>query len=309
MNLQVQEFSYVSHDGKTSIAARKYLPEGDARAILQICHGMCEYFGRYDSFARFMAGHGFIVCGNDHLGHGGSAPSPEHYGFFAETDGHLHLVEDVHTLTRRMQAEHPGLPVILLGHSMGSAIARLTAARYAASYAGAVFSGTPVQKLPRLSRILIAQQVKKHGPRGHSQLLVNLSMGSFNKRFSAEGSKNAWLSRDKAVVTAYDEDPRCTFTFSTSAYRDLLHMVSRAASPAWPKALPREFPVLVASGAMDPCGNFGKGVKKVFSYMQDCGMTHISLKLYPGARHEILNETNRDEVYADMLAWCENLLA
>jgi len=302
------EFFYPGSDRRTQIAATIFEPEQPPRAVLQICHGMCEYVGRYAHFAGFMAENGYAVAGNDHLGHGKSVVSEEDLGYFDEREGHRHLIADAYSLTLNLKDRYPGLPVFLLGHSMGSAVARGYCSEYAAELAGAIFSGTPVQKLPRASGLAIGWQIRKYGARGISQLLVDMSLGSFNRRIKDPATPNDWLSRDPAIVETYNADPLCTFRFTASAYRDLLHLVSVAMSPKWPQTLPADFPVLMISGEMDPCGDYGRGVKTVFSHMQKRGMTDIALRLYPGARHEVLNEINKDEVYQDVLTWCDRVL-
>lgn len=298
--------SFLSSDGVHNVHVDIWRPEGDPWLLLQLSHGMCEYAGRYDGFARWMAGHGILVCANDHLGHGHTAEPTGDFGFFAEKNGRELVLADLKKVNDSLRAAHPTLPLVLLGHSMGSFFARWFAECHSGALEGLVLSGTggpsatisAGKRLAGLLRFVC-------GPRSTPALLGNLSFGRYNKRIDDPSSPNAWLTRDGAVVAAYDADPFCTFPFTASAYCDLLWTHRHVNRPAWANSLPKDLPILLFSGEEDPVGDYGKGVKKAADLLLAAGMNDVTCRLYPGGRHEMLNEINREEVYADLLGWLE----
>lgn len=305
-----QTHHFISADQKTCIAAYLYTDSDIApRATVQLVHGMAEYIGRYDDFARFLVQNGFVVLGHDHLGHGASAASPQDLGFFAEKDAPHLLVEDVRQAGELLQERFPGLPRILFGHSMGSIVARNYLPAYGASLAGCILCGTvgPL-KLRRLSCALARREVKRLGSRTVSRFLIKMAFGSYNKRIADAASKNAWLNRDEQAVAAYDADPLCGFPFTSSAMAAVVEMTAAISAPGWAPSLPKDTPLLFIAGEEDPCGGYGRGVREIHRRVQAAGVRRADLKLYAGARHEILNERNREEVYRDVLTWCNSVL-
>ena len=301
--------SFLSADGKTSVAAYFwYAPDVAPRAILQLSHGMCEYIERYDAWARRFAEAGYVFCGNDHLGHGNTARGAKDLGYMAKRGGADLLVEDVHQMTLLAKEKFPDLPVVLYGHSMGSFVARRYLTRYGEELAAALVSGTAGPGQPTgLGKKMAHAVGAVRGDHYRSRFLTAMAFGSYNKKFGKEKSLFSWLTRDEAVRGKYGEDPFCTFVFTTAGYDTLFSLLGTVSDKKWAQSVPKELPVLLFSGDMDPVGNYGKGVKKVYERLIAAGC-NARLKLYEGGRHEMHNEINRDEVFADLIAYLEEIL-
>ena len=301
--------SFLSADGKTNVAAYFwYASDTKPRAILQLSHGMCEYVERYDEWARRFAEAGFVFCGNDHLGHGNTAKGAKDLGYMAKRGGADLLVEDVHGMTLLAKEKFPDLPVVLYGHSMGSFVARLYLSRYGEELAGVLVSGTAGPGQPTgLGKGLAHAVGGVRGERYRSRFLTSMAFGSYNKKFGQEKSLLSWLTRDESVREKYAADPFCTFVFTTAGYDTLFSLLGAVSDKKWAQSVPKELPVLLFSGDMDPVGNYGKGVKKVYERLVAAGCD-ARLKLYEGGRHEMHNEINRDEVFADLIAYLEEIL-
>ncbi len=309
MNYELQEISYPSSDGIHTIHAEIYFPkEKSPVGVVQIAHGMVDYVERYKPLADFLTGAGYIVAGNDHLGHGKSVSSPEEFGYFAKKGGCDFVISDVYEMNKYLRNTYKGLPVILLGHSMGSFIARLYATRYPHSISGLIIHGTagPNSILP-LGKALAALISLLRGERYRSKLLKKLSTGVYNKRFPKEEGTNAWLTRKTEAVIDKDKDERGGFSFTASGYRDLFRFLGKSNSNEWFKKYPKSLPTLVVSGDADPVGSYGKGVSHVYKKLLISGAERVELKLYEGARHELFNETNAEEIFLDLLKWLEAL--
>lgn len=294
---------FLSADGKTQVAAFFYTPtETPIKAVIQLSHGMCEYICRYEPMFEVLTAAGFAVCGNDHLGHGDT--SPESYGFIAEENGYQYVLSDLHTMNGLGHEKYPHLPYFLLGHSMGSFYARWFAEKYPDAIDGLIISGTggPSPVMP-VGKALAAFLSKVKGAKYVSKLMVKASMGSYCKKIEGATSGNAWLSRDPAVWEAYEKDRKCNFSFTVSAYRDMLTAYLHVNRQAWANSLEKALPIYIYSGDCDPVGAYGKGVKAVYNMLKTAGIRDVQLKLYPGGRHEMHNETNKDEVFADLLRW------
>ena len=309
MGVLVEKIYYPSLNGEDTVAALAYLPEGEPRAMVQLCHGMCEHKERYDSFARYLASHGFAVCINDHLGHGETARSEKYLGYFAKSEGYRFLVGDLYALTKLMKKRYPGLPYFLLGHSMGSFISRIYLAEHGRELTGAVIMGT-AGKNPAIKLAFAAAKIerKRMGEFGRSNPINNVAFGMYNKRCTPHRTEYDWLSRDESMVDAFVADPKCGFLFTVSGYEDLFHLLETCSDSRCIESTPKDLPVLLTAGEEDPVGSYGKGVQEVYRRMREAGMRSVDLKLYPGCRHELLNETNRDQVYADLLSWLKSKL-
>ena len=307
MEVLTSKLVYQSSDGHSKVAATLYLPEGTPRAMVQISHGMCEYIRRYEAFAQWLCGHGIAACGNDHLGHlDTTIASGSFKGYFGERGSYRFLVEDLRLLQQQMKQQFPDIPYFLLGHSMGSFVARLFAEKYPDSLSGLILSGTSGRR--KLTNFAISQAARicdKRGDKYVSSFLCYLISRGNNRKIKNKQTPMDWLTRDQQVVQKYLRDPGCAFRFTASANHDMLVMVEQCNRDEWFTSLPKELPIYLISGEQDPIGNYGKGVKQVCKKLLEAGLNDVEMRLYPDARHELLNEINKDEVYGHLLDWLE----
>ena len=306
------EFYFPSKDGNTEIHTIEWKPEGEVRAVLQICHGMVEYIKRYDEFAQFLCEKGFYVVGNDHLGHGKSVQSKSEYGFFEKKYGNACVLGDIHTLRQRTVKKYPEMPYFMLGHSMGSSLLRQYIQMYGNGLSGVVLMGVVTDH--RRSSLLFVKQLCRlmaavRGWHYRSRMVDELVTGSFNKKFKPSVTRADWITSDKEHLDAYVTDPLCSFMFTVNAYYSMMAGMLGMQKKENISMIPKSLPVLFVSGAEDPVGNFGKGVRKVCEIYRSAGLRDVSLKLYEGDRHEILNETNREQVYQELYEWFEEKLS
>ena len=300
MPITVLERSVLSSDSIHHLAGVVYLPDTTPVGILHIVHGMTEHMARYDTFMREMAEEGYIVCGYDHLGHGKTAKDESELGYIAGKDGWKLLVRDVSLFSEAVRTEFgKDLPYILMGHSMGSFIARL-AAETCVRPDGLIVMGTAgPNPIAGMGLVLIGLIKAFKGDHHISPFIDNMAFGSYNDRFKADGHPKAWLTRDAAVRQAYMNDPFCTFQFTVSAMGDLIRLIKNANRKAWFKALPAELPILLVSGTDDPVGDYGKGVTTVRDRLAAAGKD-VTCILYEGYRHEILNDDCHHRVVSDI---------
>lgn len=303
-----KDFYFNSSTGKNKIHARMCVPDAEPRAIVQIIHGIAEYIDRYDEFMSFLADNGIIAVGTDHLGHGKSIESEEQTGFFAYDNGWDYVVRDEEVLRLAMYENYPELPIIVFGHSMGSFMARTLLIRYPDAFNAAIISGTGNQGAALVNGGLIMGNLVTglKGAHHYSKFLNNLAFGSYNKIYDNPKTEYDWLSRDEANVQKYIDDPLCGFIPSCSLFRDMMTGVKFITNKKNLTAMNKDMPVYFMSGDMDPVGECGKGVQKAYNNFLEAGMKDVSIKLYPGGRHEMLNEINKDEVYTDILAWLDS---
>ncbi len=277
--------------------------EKEPKAVFQIAHGVSEYIERYDEFACFLAGNGYIVCGNDHLGHGKSVDSFDDLGYTAEEDGDNRMIEDMHILYTIMHKRYPTLPYYLFGHSMGSFCARVYATSFWNELSGLILCGTG--ELPSAAVVLeepVRFLCKKLGARASVPAALLDKVQTLMVR-DAKTSKD-WLSRNEENVQNYINDPLCGADFKMSLIRDLISLANSACTDEWASLIPPTLPILLISGAKDPVGLNGKGVINVCDNLEDAGHTPTCY-LYPGDRHEILFEDDREKIFGDILAWLE----
>jgi len=305
------EFYFDSRDGLTKIHAVRYEPEepdlvnGKPVAVLQIVHGMAEYVERYEKTAKYFTERGFVVTGEDHLGHGGSVAEGGTYGYFCEQDPATVMVRDVHRLKKMTQELYPGVPYFILGHSMGSFMLRNYICRYGRGIQGAVLMGTGHNSALQITfgKALAVEQKCFGGDKRKSSMLHNLVFGSANKRITNPKSTNAWISCNEENVVKYDADEKCGFMFTVNGFATLFELVSRATKPENLEKIPKDLPVLLVSGAEDPIGNYGEGVTAVYDQLENAGLEHLAVKLYENDRHEILNEDDGQQVMQDLYKW------
>ncbi|WP_162611424.1 alpha/beta fold hydrolase [Anaeromassilibacillus sp. An200] len=308
MELLMKEISFDSCACDERIFVRVVEPADKlhTRGVLQIAHGMAEHSLLYLDFANYMARAGFAVAINDHLGHGKSVSKGGAFGYFGE-GGAQNLVRDMHKLYSLMHAEYPKAPYFLMGHSMGSFLARSYAAQFGNELTAAVFMGTcgPQNRMVfAAERKLADRMVDKFGAKSHHPLFSRMSIERFNKAFAPNRTPSDWVTRDEAEVDRYVADPLCGFDFTVSGYRDVVYLQSEVTSDDWLRRLPKTLPVLLISGDQDPLGDFGKGIRRLLTRLQETGHD-AEMILYPGARHALITETNRDEVYRDLLSYLE----
>lgn len=304
--MKKEEFYFDSRDNDTKLHAVRWMPDSENVAgIVQIVHGMAEYVERYEELAAYLTDRNFVVTGEDHLGHGKSVPEGGQQGYFCEQDPATVVVRDVHRLKKMTQELYPGVPYFILGHSMGSFIARNYICRYGTGIDGALILGTGMQSAGLLlaSKTVAAIEGAFRGQRHVSRMMDKAAFGAYNRRIAEKRTDYDWLSRDAERVDAYIADPDCGFVFTVNGFKTLFELISRAKKPENLRKIPAELPIFMASGAEDPVGNYGKGVEKAYRSLQGVGVRDLTLKLYPEDRHELMNEPDREQVMADIAEW------
>ena len=301
---QMIDFTLPSSAPGRMLHAFRCVPEGEVRAIVQLSHGMVEFIDRYKPLAEYLAARGILVTGNDHLGHGGSIRTRADYGYFAEPDGNRAVLDDLHAMTVLTQQLYPGVPYFLLGHSMGSFYARRYLCEWGSELDGAIFLGTGFQPkvLVAFARTVCRVLAVFFGWQHRSRLVAELSFLGYNKGLEGRTTHD-WLNRDQAEVDKYLAEERCTFSFTLNAYYSMFSGILRLHDPAFLARMPKELPLLFLSGDADPVGEQGKGVRRAIQSLKDAGVQNIESIFYPGARHELLVETNKAEVFADIADW------
>lgn len=282
-------------------------PNIETKAFLQILHGMAEYSDRYEKFARYLNRKGIAVFADDHRGHGATASENE-LGWFAETNGWERIADDAFELANFVTSQYGATTTFLMGHSMGSFLARTVMVKHPDFYSGVIIMGSGYSKglVGKIGKLIARHEIKKNGSKAPGTLLNRLSFGAFNKPFEPNITDFDWLSRDQKEVEKYINDDKCGFMCTNGFFYDLLTGVEFANSRENVESLPKDLPLLIISGDMDPVGDYGKGVKKIYKLYSDAGIVDVTLKLIPDARHELLNETNRKEVYEILWGWLES---
>ena len=303
------EFTFLSSDQKTNIHAITCLPkDNNFTRVFQIIHGMCEYIERYLPFIEYLTTKGFVVVGHDQLGHGQSINSEEDLGYVGEPDPNDLLIKDIHILRTLTQKKYPDLPYFICGHSMGSYLLRQYICIYSKGLAGIIILGTgymsPCETLMSLGFLNFLACFK--GMRHRSKLTKKISfeLGPY-KNYDHENKdiNNSWISRDPEIVKQYYADKKCQFDFTINGFFGLVTAIRYSCNPSNVAKINKDIPILFVSGDKDPVGNNGEGVKKAYEIMKLIGSVDVTLKLYEGSRHEVLNELNRDEVYEYILNW------
>lgn len=309
--MKKEDLYYSSRDNQTTIHAVRWVPEGEKPAcIVQIVHGMAEYVERYEEFARFLTDRNVLVTGEDHMGHGLSMRQDKNPGYFCEQDAATVVVRDAHRLKKMTQVAYPGIPYVILGHSMGSFIVRNYMFRYGSGIDAAVIMGTGMQPgaLLKASKALANLEKLVCGGNHISEFLNKAAFGSFNAKIENPRTKMDWLTKEEKVVDAYLEDPLCGFTFTANGFHTLFELIARAEKTGNLKKIPKELPVFFVSGGQDPVGNYGKGVQEAYDSLKKAGMSSLSMKLYENDRHELLNEADRENVMEDIWQWIQQVV-
>ncbi len=310
MEFTANEFTFPSASGLCDIYAQSAAPAdfSQVKGIVQISHGMAEHSNRYARFAMELCKHGYAVYISDHLGHGKSVDNENELGFFGD-NGAQSVVEDLKKLTDIARSEYPDVPFYLFGHSMGSFIARAYIAKYGHLIDGAVICGTSGANPAASMGIALAKHFEKtKGKLYRSSFLNSVAFGTYNKR-TEKRTDFDWLSRDTKEVDKYIADDMCGFCFTTNGFKTLFTLLNQVSKKLWYKTVPSELPILLISGENDPVGEYGKGIKQVFADLKKSGHINVIVKLYPEARHELLNELNRDEVTSDIIGWLDKTMA
>ena len=299
---------YLRSAGGGLVFCRIWEPEGTPRAILQIIHGIAEHSARYDHFARWLNRHGILVAANDHMGHGKSIGEGDVQGYF--NGGWRAAVSDVRRLQLLLQSRYPDVPIFLLGHSMGSFMARtLLYACPDSGIRGAIISGTGWLPAPVLKagQAFCAAEAKRVGETGTSKALDQLMFGGYNKKFAPNRTSCDWLTTVDEEVDRYVADPLCGFPATVGLSWEMLKGIEQIQKKSNLNKMNKQLPVWFFAGDEDPVGDMGKGVLKAVDAFQKAGLEEVYVTLYPG-RHEMLNEAVRDEVYDDILDWMDYLI-
>ncbi len=293
------EYTFPSVNRDNTIHCYEWDPEVKPVAILQIVHGMAEHVGRYADFAEFMAKNGVVVAGNDHIGHGKSSDSND-WGYLGPKNLWEDVVEDVEKYRKILDEKYPGVPHFILGHSMGSFITRIFLARYGKGLSGAVVMGTAGEnKAAGAGSALVSMIIWFKGERHISNLVTKMAFGKYLDRIPNAKTPYDWLSRDEEVVQKYMDDPACGFLFTAAGYADLFQFIKNMTTEVVYTHTIKDIPIFVVAGEEDPVGAYGAGPKEYYNKLIGHGC-NASIKLYPGMRHEILNEIGKEEVYEDM---------
>lgn len=306
--MQKREFTLQSKYDNLALSCAEYTAEGgtqtNAKGVVQIVHGMCEYKERYEGFIDYLTQNGYIVFAHDHRGHGGSVTANENLGYFGDKKGEA-IVDDAALVTDEIRRLYPGLSVTLFGHSMGSLVVRAYIQKYEEKIDKLIVCGSPSKNsLAGFGLMLNGVISAFRGEKYRSRLMANASTGGGDDKFPGEG-KNAWLTRDKTVVEKYNADEKCNFIFSCNGFSNLLHLVKNAYKKKKYPAKHSDLPIFFMAGADDPVIGSEKKWLAAQQFLRDVGYKNVTGKLYPKMRHEILNELGKEEVYADALAFIE----
>lgn len=308
-SMQSSELRLAVGDG-VELFVRRWEPASPPKAVVQIAHGMAEHSARYAWTAEQLVAAGYAVYAHDHRGHGKTAHAPGDLGYFADHNGWLRVVDDLYSLRRRIEQDHPELPVFLFGHSMGSLMTQQYLFSHGDSIAGAVMSGTTGGALLGAIGGIGAALLERLrlGSRGRSAMLQKLTFGRYNQRFEPTRTGYDWLSRDAAEVDKYVADPLCGFDMTVQGWLDVFSGVLKVGRADNIQRVPAALPMYLFSGELDPVGGQTRDVRWLIDAYRKAGLRDVAYRFYPGGRHEMLNEVNRDEVVRDLVAWLDAAL-
>lgn len=307
MDIIRREFFYPSSNGGHDIFACTWSEKGREhfKGIVQIAHGMSEHIIRYESLAIYLVKQGYLVCGNDHRGHGQSVESEDDFGYFGDEDENWHfLIKDMYSLMKRVQKENEKTKYFLLGHSMGSFLARAFIAEYGEFLNGVILMGTSSGHRFIDAAIAIANESVRHrGGKTRGGYINKLMVDFFNVRCLPVKTAYDWISSDHKVVDAFMKDERCAFMFTYSGYRDLFNLLKSVNLKSWYDKVPKNLPIFLISGEEDPVGDYGRGVKKVYEHLLAHECKNVSIKVFKNMRHEIINEKGKCLAYREISQW------
>jgi len=301
MSFMHNEYSLPSATGTADIYIQSLSPENtnDIIGVIQIIHGMAEHSDRYLDVAEYLCTRGFAVVLYDHAGHGKSIKTNDDLGFFCKENGFIKIVEDANQVTKLAKEKFPDKKLILWGHSMGSFVTRSYISKYAEDVDGAVICGTSGKNPAADIGIMLANAVAKiKGARYRSKFIDSMAFGTYNKKFDGNTGFE-WLSKNEENIKKYVADEKCGYLFSASAFADLFSLLKEVSSDECFDKTPKNLPLYLIAGDMDPVGNYGKGVKEVYERYK-ATVHNVQIKLYPSLRHEIHNELEKEEIYKDI---------
>lgn len=311
-----QVYKFDSADGVSKIHCVKWTPEGEPVAVLQIVHGMVEYIERYRPFAEYLNRQGFVVVGHDHIGHGESVANEDEWGIMHAKHPSDIMVEDIYSHYKMTKEDYPRIPYFIMGHSMGSYMTRkclCVKAKEMDGLSGAVIMGTGTEAPATINAGLAVINLLAffRSDNYRSTFVRDMTYSAPYKQYDCTGATpdNSWLTKDTEIVKKYYSDPKCTYVFSLGAYRGLVESTKYDNKAENIAKMKKDLPVFFVSGAADPVGNMGKGVQEAYDKFQAAGMKDLSIKLYEGDRHEILNELDRETVYKDICDWMKSKMA
>ena len=293
------------------IHVRRWEALAPPRAVVQVIHGLAEHGGRYGVLAAQLNAAGYSVYASDHRGHGRTAATREDLGLFAGHDGWQKCIDDLWRVNREIANDHPGLPIFLLAHSMGSFMAQQLISEHGEVFAGVILSATdgPPSPLAKVGRLVARIERLRVGARGQSRLIHALAFGAYNKRFAPTRTPFDWLSRDEAEVDSYMADPLCGFVPKVGLWVDLLDALGNLTSPSRLARIPCRLPIHLISGSRGAVSDDTRGVQKLLAIYRHAKLERVTHRIYPGARHELFHETNRAEVTQDLLTWLDHVVA
>ncbi|ASN04773.1 lysophospholipase [Virgibacillus necropolis] len=302
-----KEFWISMYDDVEVYVKKWYKQNQKPKAIVQLAHGMVEHINRYDTFAKYLLENDIFLYGNDHRGHGKTGEKQGKLGYFAAEKGFEKVTNDLYEVTMEIKKEYPDTPLFILGHSMGSFLARSYIQRYSQEIDGVVLSGTGYT--PK-ARFQVGKQLASAlPPKEETKLMNTLTFGSYNKRVDDKNTSYDWLTRDKAMIQSYTDDPYCGFVPTARFYYDLLDGISMIQDARRNEAIRKDLPMLLASGDADPVGDYGKGVWKTAELYEKAGLENIATMFSHGGRHELLNELNKEEVFTLIFHWLRDQMS
>ncbi len=302
MDYEIRKLAVNSTDNIHTLEGKIFIPNGEIKGLFHIVHGMTEYIDRFDHLFSFLAENGYVAFGFDNLGHGKTAKSTDELGFIAHKNGWKYLVHDCIAYSKAVKEMFPDKKLILMGHSMGSFITRLAVEYENELYDKYIICGTSGPNPLSKSGIILAGLIKLlYGEKHISKTLYGIAFGSYNKKFEPI-SEFEWLTKDREIINKYSQDSFCNFKFTVSAIIDLMKLLSNCNRKDWFKSINKSLPVFIISGEDDPVGNYGKGVITVYERLKKEG-SNVRLKLYKSCRHEIHNDSCKEEMFSDILSF------